>query len=448
MIIVYPAIDATFTASTDIVCSGGTIFFTSLPGASKYFWEYGDGLSGYGTNVASHIYTNFTAAPVVQTVRLTTTSYYSCTDVKTFNITVVPVPLPQFTAAPPTQIFDPGGNPVAFTNATNPGTWNWLWRFGDGTTSTVQDPNHTYTYTGDFTVTLIAGNANCSDSIKHTVSVTPIPPVADFDELPSDCAPLSIAINNTSLNADTPGTTFRWEFGDGSVSTAKNPTYTYFTPGIYRVELTVTGPGGISTKSQIVNAYPSPLAHFELAPEKVFINDEKVRFFNLTQGGEYYVWDFGDGDTSHVKEPFHKYMEEGVFDVTLWAYKTNDDGRVCSDMYVLSPGVTVEPAGELRFSTVFTPHLDGPVDIDHIPTGGDEVDRFFYPPIREQIIDYKLQIFNRLGVLIFESHDINKPWNGYYKNKLCQQGVYVWYVEGKYANGAPYKKVGDVTLLH
>jgi len=40
------------------------------------------------------------------------------------------------------------------------------------------------------------------------------------------------------------------------------------------------------------------------------------------------------------------------------------------------------------------------------------------------------------------------PWNGYYKGKLCPQGVYVWYVEGKYANGKPFKKVGDVTLLH
>jgi hypothetical protein len=113
----------------------------------------------------------------------------------------------------------------------------------------------------------------------------------------------------------------------------------------------------------------------------------------------------------------------------------------------LSPGVTVEPAGVIRFSTVFTPDITGEQDIDHIPTGS-QVDQFFYPPIREKVVDYKLQIFNRLGVLIFESHDINKPWNGYYHNKLCQQGVYVWYVEGKYANGTPFKKVGDVTLLH
>ena len=58
----------------------------------------------------------------------------------------------------------------------------------------------------------------------------------------------------------------------------KNPTYTYLDPGTYRVELTVTGQGGTSVKSQIVHSYPSPKAYFEVSPAKVFVNDEKVRF--------------------------------------------------------------------------------------------------------------------------------------------------------------------------
>ena len=444
MITVYPAIDAAFTASTNVICSGNSITFTSLPGASRYDWEYGDGVNIRATNSTSHLYTNFTAAPVILQVKLTTTSFYGCTDDTTINITVMPIPLPQFTAIPVTQVFNAAGNPVTFTNTTNDGTWSWLWKFGDGVTSTTQNPTHTYTDIGDFEVWLVVNNANCSDSIKHTVSVLPKAPVAEFDSIPSGCEPLNISIDNTSLNTEIPGTTYRWDFGDGSISTAKNPTYTYFDPGIYRVELTVTGPGGTSTKSQVVNSYPSPKAYFEVSPVVVFVNDEKVRMFNLSQGADSYLWEFGDGDTSKVKEPFHKYMEEGVYDITLWAYSNNG----CSDKFILSPGVTVEPAGEVRFSTVFTPNLDGPIDRTDLPTGGIEIDQFFFPPIREKVIDYKLQIFNRLGVLIFESRNINIPWNGYYKGKLCAQGVYVWYVEGKYANGQPFKKVGDVTLLH
>ena len=448
---VYPAIDATFTASTAIICSGNQIVFTTLPGASKYFWDFGDGVNGYFTNSTNHLYTNFTAAPVVHTVTLTTTSFYNCTDVKTLDITVMPVPLPQFTALPVLQIYNAAGNPVTFTNTTNPGTWTWLWRFGDGATSTDQSPTHTYTVLGTFDVVLSVSNANCSDSVTHSITVTPIPPVANFDLIPSGCSPLNIEINNTSLNTNTPGTTYMWDFGDGGASTAKNPTYTYFDPGTFRVELTVTGPGGVSSYSQVVNSYPSPKANFQVSPTVVFVNDEKVRMFNLTQGADSYLWEFGDGDTSKVKEPYHKYMEEGVYDITLWAYLNNVVNGVtitCSDKFVLSPAVTVEPSGVLRFSTVFTPNLNGPVEMDHLPTGGTEIDQFFFPGIREKVITYKLQIFNRLGVLIFESEDINKPWNGYYHNKLCQQGVYVWYVEGKYANGQPFKKVGDVTLLH
>jgi PKD repeat protein len=443
LVTVYPEIDATFTASRIIVCSGNSITFTSLPGASKYFWEYGDG-AGYATNTSMHLYTNRTTEPIIYQVKLTTTSFYNCTDVKTIDITVMPVPLPQFTAVPASQIYDAAGNPVTFTNTTNAGTWDWLWRFGDGATSTDKNPVHTYTALGNFDVWLVVRNTNCSDSLKHPVSVVPKPPIANFDSIPSGCEPLSISIHNTSLNTEIPGTTFRWDFGDGSISTAKNPTYTYFDAGTYRVELTISGPGGVDSKSQVIHSYPSPKAYFEISPLFVFANDEKVRAFNLSTEADSYLWEFGDGDTSKVKEPFHRYMETGVFDITLWAYSNNG----CSDKYILSPGVTVEPAGDVRFSTVFTPNLDGPIDRTDLPTGGTEIDQFFFPPIREKVTNYKLQVFNRLGVLIFESRDINTPWNGYYKGTLCQQGVYIWYVEGKYANGQPFKKVGDVTLLH
>jgi gliding motility-associated-like protein len=443
MITVYPAIDATFTPDNDTICSGNSISFTALTGANKYFWDYGDGVSGYSTHNASHLYTNITTAPVVHTVTLTTTSFYNCTDIKTFDIVVMPVPLPQFSANPMTQVFNLAGNPVVFTNETNAGTWNWLWNFGDGATAVTENATHNYTDVGIYNVILNVSNASCSSNVTHQVMVTHLPPVADFDSLPSGCEPLSLIINNTSLNTDIPGTTYKWEFGDGSTSTAKNPTYTYFDAGTYRVELTVTGPGGTSVKSQVINVYGSPKAYFEISPVKVKENDEKVRCFNLSEGGSYYLWDFGDGDTSKVAEPYHRYMHEGVYDITLWAYSQNG----CSDKYILSPGVTVIPSGDIRFSTVFTPNKDGEIDMDNLPTGS-EVDKFFYPPIMTEVSKYKLQVFNRWGVLIFETDNVNKPWNGYYQHKLCPQGVYVWYVEGKYANGEPFKKVGDITLLH
>ncbi|HQH24765.1 MAG TPA: PKD domain-containing protein [Bacteroidales bacterium] len=446
MMTVYPAVIAHLTASDDVVCHGNQIVFTADPGANIYMWDFGDGTPRVpGVNTSTHMFTNLTGTPVTRTVKVVTTSMYGCSDSTTMDIVVMPMPLAQFSATPNNQTYDAVGNKVVFTDETTPvSTWTYHWDFGDGGSSTLQHPEHTFTGTGTYNVVLTVTNGKCTSTISHPVHILPLPPVADFDSIPSGCATWTITPNNTSLNTEMPGTTYRWDFGDGSYSTAKNPSYTYFKAGEYRVELTVTGPGGMSVKSQVVRAYPSPRAYFEVSPTLVFVNDERVRCFNLTEGGDYFVWEFGDGDTSRMREPYHKYMEEGVYDITLWAY--NNDG--CRDVFVLSPGVTVQPAGDVRFSTVFRPNPTGPIERSDLPTGGNEIDQFFFPPIRDKVIKYKLQVFNRLGVLIFESHDINVPWNGYYKGQLCPQGVYVWYVEGKYANGQPFKKVGDITLLH
>jgi PKD repeat protein len=443
MVTVYPAINATFTADFTSVCSGSTITYTALPGANTYAWDYGDGVAASGSHVASHTYTNFTLIPVVDTVKLVTTSFYGCVDNKKLTVTIMPVPAVSFTAAPVSQVWSALGNPVTITNTT-PGTWTYEWKFGDGTTSAVQNPPvHTYNGIGTYTIRLTATNGVCTDSTKHDVIVTPLAPIASFAHVDGGCEPLYITLDNTSQNLIS-GTTYFWDFGDGNYSTQKNPTYTYQSSGDYTIKLTVTGPGGTSTYSQLVVVSVSPKAFFEVTPTIVFVNDQNVRLVDESTNAVSWVWDFGDGDTSKLKDPFHKYMEEGVYDINLLV--TSADG--CTDQYILSPAVTVQPAGVIRFASVFTPFLDGPQEpqAGHIPS--DQMDNFFFPPIKEKVLNYKLQIFNRLGVLIFVTTDIDHPWNGYYKGKLCPQGVYVWFVEGKYATGKVFKKVGDITLLH
>ncbi len=437
-ITVYPEILSDFVISEDTICSGESIMFSTLPGAYSYTWTYGDGNNENGSNVISHAYFNSTTAPVTYNVTLRTESFFGCISETTLPVVVYPTPVPAFIAAPASQVF-PAAT-VTFTNNTNAGTWTWLWNFADGNTSTDMSPVHTYAAPGDFAVRLTVSNGICTDDVVHTVRVLPTPPIAGFDSIPSGCQPLNVVINNTSLYA----TSYYWDFGDGHTSNARNPNYTYVQAGTYQVTLTVTGPGGTDTESQIINVWPSPRAYFDVSPAKVYVNDEQVRLFNLSEGGDSFIWEFGDGDTSHLRDPFHKYTKEGIYDITLHAYSSNG----CYDTYTKTPSVTVEPFGDLIFATVFKPNPDGPIEIDELPTSGDAMDQFFFPPIRETVLEYHLQIFNRWGTLIFESFDINRPWNGYYKGKLCQQGVYVWLVEGKYANGRPYKKAGDITLLH
>jgi hypothetical protein len=72
-----------------------------------------------------------------------------------------------------------------------------------------------------------------------------------------------------------------------------------------------------------------------------------------------------------------------------------------------------------------------------------------FRPFFENVIDYDLQIFNRWGVLIYESHDLHKGWDGYFgAANLAIQGVYVWKVKGQFADGTYFSVAGDVTFLH
>lgn len=176
----------------------------------------------------------------------------------------MPVPLPQFSAAPPTQVYSPAGNPVVFHQPDESGHMGILklWKFGDGTTSSSQTSTHTYTALGTYNVVLTVSNANCSDSVKHQVSVTPEKPIANFDSIPSDCEPLTININNTTTHTDIPGTTYRRLRRRRNIDSQESDIY-LLRSGTYKIELIVTGPGGTTSHSQVVSSYPLPKAYFE-----------------------------------------------------------------------------------------------------------------------------------------------------------------------------------------
>jgi PKD repeat protein len=128
---------------------------------------------------------------------------------------------------------------------------SYEWHFGDGNTSTEENPVHVYADSGSFTVTLIVSGTAGSDTVtkENFVSVlAPLPPVAAFDAVPkSGDAPLEVTFINQSLGYYT---ACLWDFGDGETDTANAPVHTYTEAGTYSVTLTVTGPGGQSMDYQ------------------------------------------------------------------------------------------------------------------------------------------------------------------------------------------------------
>ena len=137
---------------------------------------------------------------------------------------------------------------VHFTDCSVGSFTKWLWHFGDGQTSKIRSPNHTYHKAGVYTVTLTltgaGGTCTCTQPGYITVYAAP---KANFSATPSSGnAPLQVNFTDESAGLVTG---WLWNFGDGTTSTDENPTHTYESPRTYTAKLTVYGPGGSSTKT-------------------------------------------------------------------------------------------------------------------------------------------------------------------------------------------------------
>jgi PKD repeat protein len=158
-------------------------------------------------------------------------------------------PVAAFTGAPTS-----GQMPlnVSFTDQSTNTPTNWSWTFGDGGTSTAQNPGHTYNAAGSYTVTLTATNAAGSDEETKTNYITvtaPAAPVAAFTGTPaSGVYPLNVAFTDQSSGSPT---SWSWAFGDGGTSTAQNPSHTYTAAGSYTVTLTATSAYGSDGETKV-----------------------------------------------------------------------------------------------------------------------------------------------------------------------------------------------------
>ncbi len=279
-------------------------------------WDFGDGATSNQKNPA-HTY----VSPGVYTVSLTISGPGGTdSEVKSGYISVsVPAPVAGFTASP--QSGQPPLN-VVFTDGSTGDIAAWAWDFGDGGTSTVRNPSHSYTSVGVYTVTLEVSGPGGSDTETRTdyIIVSYDPLIANFSALPtSGTAPLNVQFSDGSAGDIT---TWLWDFGDGGISTVQYPSHIYASAGTYTVSLTVSGPGGndIETKADYITVTQSttpPDAAFTASPQsgQPPLN---VVFTDASTGDiTAWSWGFGDGGISTVQNPTHNYTSVGVYTVTL-----------------------------------------------------------------------------------------------------------------------------------
>lgn len=248
---------ADFTANTD---NSPVVQFNdaSTGNINSWLWDFGDG----GTSIAqnpSHTYTAAGTYQVTLTVAQnkwwfdTTTQDVSVSDPSTATASK---PVANFTAIPSS-----GQAPlkVQFNDTSTGSPTSWLWTFGDGASSTVENPSYTYNGAGTYGVTLTASNSAGSSSKTTSITVSPVPPIANFTANPTTgVAPLLVQFTDSSTGTIT---SWAWNFGDGATSSAQNPSHTYNNPGTFTTTLTVSNSGGSNTKNAtitVTQASPSP----------------------------------------------------------------------------------------------------------------------------------------------------------------------------------------------
>ncbi|MCW3105374.1 MAG: hypothetical protein JWO09_3814 [Bacteroidetes bacterium] len=326
---------------------------------------------------------------------------------------------------------------VQTTGDTGPLSYSWSNGLGNGPGAYVVIPTSPITY-------VVTVSNSCGASVMDTVDITfnPPPTLALSSDTNSICAPGSVLFNANAVtgNPSDPIVSWIWNFGDGGTSTLEDPSHTYPSPGNYSVTLTVTTSGGCTNNNAsapvIIHAHPFPTAAFSVNSTVLNLPYDLLITNNQSVGASTYQWDFGDGGTSTLTNPQYLYNAVGTYPIQLIATNAYN----CSDTAVSE----VITSADIVFPNVFTPDPDNPsggyYDINSLTN-----DVFF--PYTAGVVEFKLQIFNRWGELIFETFDIKQGWDGYYRGKICQQDVYIWKAYAKLNNGKEFNKTGDVTLL-
>ncbi len=216
----------------------------------------------------------------------------------------------------------------------------WAWDFGDGTTSSVQNPTHNYAKSGDFIATLLVTNSNgCTSALDSQKIHIYAKPVAKFIISDPDCATKAVTITDQSVSSEGKIVQWNWFFGDGSTQTATNNApfqHIYKLAGNYNLKLVTTTDLGCrsDTLTMPLIVHPLPMPDFTLP--KVCISDafaiftDKSSINDHTESGFTYAWDFGDAasnpanpNTSTQKNPRHQYTNAATYQVKLTVTSKN-----------------------------------------------------------------------------------------------------------------------------
>jgi len=215
---------------------------------------------------------------------------------------------------------------VRFTDLSNNAD-TWLWDFGDTTSSSEQNPIHTYAFPGNYRVCLDISDSCGVSSFCDTVIVSCSLPHAGFTYT-IDAATVSFTDTSLSLLPFSR----HWDFDDGTYSAEQNPTHKFVRGRVYNVCLSITNACGESIDCDSVGVFEPLMPDYSATQNET--ENLKVAFTDKTAGATWWNWTFGDGNTSSERNPVHLYREYGSYEVCLTAGDSFTQGKECNNLAI------------------------------------------------------------------------------------------------------------------
>jgi len=269
----------------DTICGGDTITLQGNGGTS-YQWT--------GATTSSN--QNITISPIVPSTYILNVSNGPCQGIPD-TITVIPVNI----QAVFSLTIDTCNLTVTFNNQSL-NTDSYLWNFGDLVTDTTTNPVHQYGQAGQYTISLVAYNSFCTDTQTTVINLPNYSSVnADFSIVLDSCKK-EITILNNSTNA----TTYTWLYSDGFSDTAFSPIHIFQSAGNYQVLLIASNPCYVDSQVVMVTVplLPLPVSAFNVILDTCL---NSISCTNNSLNAVSYLWNFGDGFTDTLANPFHIY---------------------------------------------------------------------------------------------------------------------------------------------
>ncbi|MCC7302671.1 MAG: gliding motility-associated C-terminal domain-containing protein [Bacteroidia bacterium] len=422
VVITQPAPLFTQTSGNDTICPGQNTLISanSYGGSGPYTYLWNQGL-GFGP---AHIVgpNNTTIYTVITTDANGCTAGPDTVILSVFQLSSANISTsgtPAVCAGSQAQIS------ASVSGFTGPVTYSWSHNLGSGPGPINVYPTATTTYT--VTVTNICG---ISATSAVTIVVNPIPQIILSPVTSTGCDAATVSFTDTaSANF---GCTYNWNFGDGHYSTAQHPVHQYTQTGAYTITVTITSPWGCTgtaTTWAAVTVNLSAQAQFTANPVYTTNLSPTITFTDQSTNASSWYWDFGDGNTSTVQHPVHTYTSENTFRVML----VTNNAAGCPDTAWLD--VKVDPEFTFYIPNAFTPNGDHMND--EFRGEGDE------------ITSYKMEIFDRWGMLIFQTENLYRGWDGRANggNEIAQEDVYVYRVVLRDFAQKEHTFTGHVSLI-